>query len=115
MLCISTHVQIPTSHPEFAGALCGLLHRLRRLKLDGGSDPVQAHGAAHWLYCFSMPCRAEDGSIGYLHVFHHPEHPVTGEPLTLTISASDGWWPDAACRSLSPARSDRRTHLKLVS
>jgi len=115
MLCIPTLVRMPTSHPELARALCRLLHGLRERKLDNGSDSAQATGATRWLYSFSTPCRARDGSIGYLHVFRHAKYPTIGEPLTLTAAASHGWWPDATCRSLSPPRSGRRTHLSLVS
>ena len=115
MLCIPTQIQVPTSHPEFASAVRGLLDRLGRLGLGTGDDPVQANGKARWLYYVSIPHRADDGSIEYHHLFQHPMHPVTGERLTVFIPASDGWWPDAGCRSLSPPRSKRQADLKLVS
>ena len=115
MRCIPTRVRMTPEHPEFSRALCLLVAELRRRRLADGSDAVQLHDGASWHYLCSIPSRLDGRTLAYVHVFHHPYHPVTGEAVTLGIMASPTWWPDARCQVLAPRRSEPRARLQLVS
>jgi hypothetical protein len=115
MLCIPTHVRVDAEAPELVRALCALLADLRACGLTAGSDVMQTHQDRSWQYLWSKPVRSADRSIGYVHLFHHPCHPATGEALTLAVEATPQWWPDADCTVLSPPKSKAKASLRLVS
>jgi hypothetical protein len=106
---------MPATHPEMAHAWCSFLAELRARKLATPDDVSQENGGARWQYLCSTPYRSDDGEIEYLHIFYHPNHPLTGEVITVGQPASDGWWPDASCQVLPGMKSERRFHLRLVS
>jgi hypothetical protein len=115
MLCIPTHVRVDAEAPELVRALCALLVDLRMRGLAIGSDVMQSHQDTSWQYLWSKPVRGADLSITYVHLFHHPCHPITGDALTLGVQASPRWWPDADCTVLSPPKSETKARLRLVS
>jgi hypothetical protein len=115
MLCVPTRVRAAPDDPEMARALCGLLVELRRRELTDGSDITQTHRGVRWQYLCSMPFRNDNGSLAYLHLFHHACHAATDGPLTLGIPASPSWWPDSSSEILSPRTSRPTARLRLVS
>jgi hypothetical protein len=107
---------------ELAKARQQLRERLALMAghLVGAADAMpQAAAAApwnaqQWRYLGSAPCRADDGTIVYVHGFRHATMTLAGEPLALAVAASPGWWP-VGCGQRAPRRSAPRGKLRLVS
>lgn len=125
MRSLPTFAAMPESDPERAIARRQLRQQLRLLRESLGpaarsllSGEVSAWDEANWDYFASAPARAADGTICYLHFFRHGKINIGGAPLSLTIAASDGWWP-LGCTDVPPPHLGRTTasrpRLRLVS
>jgi hypothetical protein len=115
MLCIPTHVRVPSDDPELARATYVLLTELRAQGRFEDGDLAQPNQGRSWQYLCSTPYGRADGSVAYLHIFRHACHPSTGRPLTLSVPATASWWPDAGCEILQLPKTTVRARLRLVS
>ena len=122
MRCVPTCAVMDEGDTELDRARRQLRERLSLLArhMTGAGDAIPQSDVAppwnvqQWHYLGSAPWREDDGTIVYVHGFRHATMVMAGEPLTLAIPASPGWWP-VGCGQRTPRRSAPRGKLRLVS